>query len=84
MKTQVGLVLYRYVSTSDIIECFSKLPNYNHRIQADFSLYAPYVGRRHDLTFLRGGGIDESLLNCITIGGEQYYLFVDDYYIFIT
>lgn len=46
-----------------------------------FSLYGPEVGRRHDITLLRGSGINEALEACLIIEEEQYYVFGDDAYI---
>ena len=36
-----------------------------------FSLYGPEVGRRHDMTLLRGSGLNDILQTCLNIDGVQ-------------
>lgn len=39
------------------------------------SPYGPEVGRRHFLTLLKDIGVSEALHGCLSIGGQQYYVF---------
>ena len=44
-------------------------------------MYAPEVGRLHDVTLLRHNGISDDLEKCLLIDGQQFYIYGDAAYI---